>query len=1038
MFFANHGNVCRDDVTESTSSSEWDSDWEERINGKNELLEVSKDLNRDSKSINGCSDSTCMEPHISICDVDMVEDAVSCIAPTPQSALASAKIHTKRLRIVKVSGCTFVNQYLIIQYLGRGASGRVFLAMDVHSRGLVAMKIVKKPSTSRFPPEKDPSVKVPVASVASFRSNSSETSDEKSDKHGTRTNSQLSSSHVRQASEDSTKKFRQKRPLRRQGQRHNHLSDILHEISVMREAGSHRNIVGLVEVVDDPKSHKMLIVMEYCDGGPVLTRSGMENGRKIPENLARLYFRDMVAGLQHLHRKKIIHGDLKPENALMSSTGRVMISDFGCSKTFGKLMNGMENLNVGFESHAQTHLREKKTSSKDPRESIRQCMGASDSQDPANILEVGTNAKDDLIARCNGTPAFLAPEMLRKNSVFSGRAADVYALGACLFCFIYGRIPFFAKTVSELFHIVRTEELAFPQQPEVSPALKDLLSAMLCKDPSKRIDLSSVAQHTWVTDTNRLPPPGQDIETVSDESLKLPPMIRSYACKERKEAFLKFLRTIEDCSKTKIYRKGQKLAKQGDIVSSLYYILDGRVGVTYSATFSRKSIESSKDREDALTTGHNTVCATDMNLGWHHHYNVPSPEPGDLCGQILAPKLKSDFDKLDETKRCSGVESNGGPNGESDHYSPYIQGYNFVASDYSFQSYGENTSLFLGGSRTCGHFMDSGNVRHSEYSCNGGVPLINSFDSTEQMLPKASKSGILPAYIHKSSSNDVFLVQTSGKDSCEDSSTGTESSLLSNGFALEKRSSSQNVQILENPTTSECNVKEYINEQEHDKNNIRWLHSAAQWGNVSDSKDSARNEEYVTTNSRQSRAQHDVQLQEEIMQNDISVADMISTPFCGHRNTTSMNKKNDQKSCYINDEKNDTVLEGSFSVFTAEDLVQASRKAIKTENKIQFRTGEYFVGIRGPGDLTGETILISRRAQHTCNVFSLSESLHLKKIDAESLRSTIKKNPVLKQVLAELAWARQGDAIVVEALLRLADCEAELENWEGTAETPVF
>ena len=37
----------------------------------------------------------------------------------------------------------------------------------------------------------------------------------------------------------------------------------------------------------------MLLVMDYMEGGPVMTRDALEKGRCIPEPLALQYFRDM-------------------------------------------------------------------------------------------------------------------------------------------------------------------------------------------------------------------------------------------------------------------------------------------------------------------------------------------------------------------------------------------------------------------------------------------------------------------------------------------------------------------------------------------------------------------------------------------------------------------------------------------------------------------------------------------------------------------------------------------------------------------------
>ncbi|EGW30178.1 uncharacterized protein SPAPADRAFT_63791, partial [Spathaspora passalidarum NRRL Y-27907] len=42
-------------------------------------------------------------------------------------------------------------------------------------------------------------------------------------------------------------------------------------------------------------------------------------------------FKQILTGVRYLHRKNIIHGDLKPENFLLDSDGIIKISDFGYS-----------------------------------------------------------------------------------------------------------------------------------------------------------------------------------------------------------------------------------------------------------------------------------------------------------------------------------------------------------------------------------------------------------------------------------------------------------------------------------------------------------------------------------------------------------------------------------------------------------------------------------------------------------------------------------------------------------------------------------
>ena len=78
-----------------------------------------------------------------------------------------------------------------------------------------------------------------------------------------------------------------------------------------------------------------------------------------------------------------------------------------------------------------------------------------------------------------------------------GRPTDIYALGACLFTFVYGRIPFSAPTVYQLFQVVQTEPLKFPEEPAVSDDLKDLLYQMLIKVILTCLLRTLSAAYTW-------------------------------------------------------------------------------------------------------------------------------------------------------------------------------------------------------------------------------------------------------------------------------------------------------------------------------------------------------------------------------------------------------------------------------------------------------------------------------------------------------------------------------------------------------------
>ena len=212
-------------------------------------------------------------------------------------------------------------------------------------------------------------------------------------------------------------------------------ADVAREVAIGRRL-RHANVVTLREVVSDTAGGRMLLVMDYAEGGPVLSRGDLERGRRLPEATGRAHFRGMVAGLAYLHANRVVHGDIKPENVLMSARGVVQLSDFGCSK----LMHGPRG-GVGTGGSATV---------------VGSAPAGPTLTTPAPFVHPD-DGMDDVFDRCNGTPAFLAPEMTVPRAVYRGRPADVWALGACLYAFCFGRIPFAASSVAKLFDLVKTE-----------------------------------------------------------------------------------------------------------------------------------------------------------------------------------------------------------------------------------------------------------------------------------------------------------------------------------------------------------------------------------------------------------------------------------------------------------------------------------------------------------------------------------------------------------------------------------------------------
>ncbi|TFK92675.1 kinase-like protein [Polyporus arcularius HHB13444] len=292
------------------------------------------------------------------------------------------------------------------------------------------------------------------------------------------------------------------------------------EIAIMKKL-NHPHVVRLLEVIDDPLTDKIYMVMEYLGGGEIKWRTKSDNPLLRVDQTRRIC-RDVILGLEYLHYQGIIHRDIKPANLLWTADRRtVKISDFGVS-TF---------------SYAQRLAAAGNGNIKD------------DDTDPILMDE------SDL-SKTAGTPMFLAPEIVydaseedvigsSQTSPHSSstlqlqtqlqtprqrpqvtKAIDIWAFGVTLYGLLFGILPFNAKTEYEIYRVIRTQDWSVPETmgldqlptggrypggigrrpadyrslPNTEGAqVMDLLSRLLEKNAEKRITLDEVKRHPWIT-----------------------------------------------------------------------------------------------------------------------------------------------------------------------------------------------------------------------------------------------------------------------------------------------------------------------------------------------------------------------------------------------------------------------------------------------------------------------------------------------------------------------------------------------------------
>ena len=86
------------------------------------------------------------------------------------------------------------------------------------------------------------------------------------------------------------------------------------------------HVVKIFETISIPMSKRMVIVMEYCDGGNLL--QWVERNRRhelLNERLIMQMFREICKAVYNCHQLRIIHRDLKPENILLDNRRRVKL-----------------------------------------------------------------------------------------------------------------------------------------------------------------------------------------------------------------------------------------------------------------------------------------------------------------------------------------------------------------------------------------------------------------------------------------------------------------------------------------------------------------------------------------------------------------------------------------------------------------------------------------------------------------------------------------------------------------------------------------
>ena len=83
----------------------------------------------------------------------------------------------------------------------------------------------------------------------------------------------------------------------------------------------------------------------------------------------------------------------------------------------------------------------------------------------------------------------MAPECLDRVGATTSPAIDVWAIGVMFYTMIYGELPFYSNEEKTLIKRIISDQVRFKNTYPITSLGKDMLKAMLDKDPAKRIEL---------------------------------------------------------------------------------------------------------------------------------------------------------------------------------------------------------------------------------------------------------------------------------------------------------------------------------------------------------------------------------------------------------------------------------------------------------------------------------------------------------------------------------------------------------------------
>ncbi|EEP80548.1 conserved hypothetical protein [Uncinocarpus reesii 1704] len=227
------------------------------------------------------------------------------------------------------------------------------------------------------------------------------------------------------------------------------------EVALHSHVGSHDNIIAFYSTAETDTWR--WIAMELAEGGDLFDKIEADEG--VGEDIAHVYFTQLINAIGFMHSKGVGHRDIKPENILLSSDGNLKIADFGL----------------------------------------------------ATLFEY--NGKMKMSTTLCGSPPYIAPEVIQCSNRAQSRRegyradlADIWSCGVVLFVLLVGNTPWDSPTDASYEYCDYVKTNARPEDElwqRLPSAVLSLLRGMMKIDTSKRFSMEDIRRHPWFTKQNK-------------------------------------------------------------------------------------------------------------------------------------------------------------------------------------------------------------------------------------------------------------------------------------------------------------------------------------------------------------------------------------------------------------------------------------------------------------------------------------------------------------------------------------------------------